>query len=56
MKNKWDSYQRVNHRKEPTWEKQQETLMKLLTPLWDSMSKGDIFIDNWMPELGRYLG
>ncbi len=56
MKNKWDRYQRVNNRKEPTWEKQQETLMKFLTPLWDSMSKGNIFIDNWMPELGRYLG
>lgn len=56
MKNKWDRYQRANNRKDPTWEGQFDTLMKFLTPLWNSMSKGDIFIDNWMPELGRYLG
>jgi hypothetical protein len=53
---KWNKYLRVSKRNEPTWEQQYNVFMKFLMPLWDAAYNGEIFIGNWMPELGRYLG
>lgn len=56
MKKKWQQYVR-NHKEEAEeWEVVMERIISFLTPLWRSLCENEIFFDDWMPELGRFLG
>ena len=55
MENRWEKYRKAHHRTD-SW---QEVLARLISfgkPIWTALCEDEIFFDDWMPELGRYLG
>ena len=43
-------------RKEKPWEDALDIIVAFLEPVWNALCNNEIFFDDWMPELGRYLG
>lgn len=41
---------------EAKWEDALDTIVAFLEPIWNALCNNEIFFDDWMPELGRYLG
>ena len=41
---------------EAKWEDTLDTIVAFLEPIWNALCNNEIFFDDWMPELGRYLG
>lgn len=56
MKKRWQQYARNKKINTDEWEEVMERLEKFLCPLWTALCKDEIFFDDWMPELGRFLG
>lgn len=56
MKKKWQQY--AKHRKEQydDWEIMMKRITNFLNPIWNALCKDEIFFDDWMPELERFLG
>lgn len=55
MKKKWQQYCRQQKRKMTEWNELMDRLIRFLTPLWKALCEDEIFFDDWMPELGRFL-
>lgn len=56
MRKRWEQYCK-NHGKEvEPWTEVLDRIVTFLQPIWTSLCNNDIFFDDWMPELGRYLG
>lgn len=56
MRKRWDKYAR-NHGKDPVpWKEALDLILAFTEPLWNSFCENEIFFDDWMPELGRFLG
>lgn len=63
MKKRWDKYRKrdlkINRResgdKEVSWSELMVLLKEFFTPLWESIQKDQIFLGDWMPQLGKYL-
>ena len=56
MKKRWQQYER-NHRSEKEdWEKVIDRILAFMGPLWKALCEDEIFFDDWMPELERFLG
>ena len=55
MKKKWQQYCRNKKGREVSWEEVMDRLLTFLTPLWKALCEDEIFFDDWMPELGRFL-
>lgn len=43
-------------RNEKPWEDALDIIVAFLEPIWNALCSNEIFFDDWMPELGRYLG
>lgn len=56
MKKRWLQYVKKNPEKNEEWEKVMERLVAFLTPIWTALCENEIFFDDWMPELERFLG
>lgn len=56
MKKKWQQYARRNKTEAEEWEVVMERILSFMTPLWKALCENEIFFDDWMPELGRFLG
>lgn len=56
MKKKWQQYVRNRKEEAEEWEVVMDRVISFLTPLWKSLCENEIFFDDWMPELGRFLG
>lgn len=56
MKKKWQQYCRQQKKEMTDWEELMDRLMHFITPLWKALCEDEIFFDDWMPELGRFLG
>ena len=56
MKKKWQQYCRQQKKEMTEWEALMDRLLAFLSPLWNALCKDEIFFDDWMPELGRFLG
>lgn len=41
---------------ETSWEEALDLLVSFIEPLWNALLEGSVFLDDWMPELGRFLG
>lgn len=55
MKKKWQQYTRV-HKSEPEdWQSVMERIIAFITPIWKALCEDEIFFDDWMPELERFL-
>lgn len=56
MRKRWDKYLH-SHRVEPVpWEDALDMILAFAGPIWKSLCRNEIFFDDWMPELGRFLG
>ena len=62
MKRRWEQYcKRLDttaegHMRNAGWEETLDLILDFLTPVWSAFCNDEIFYDDWMPELGRFLG
>lgn len=56
MKKKWQKYVRTHNPEADEWEVVIERIISFVGPLWKALCENEIFFDDWMPELGRFLG
>lgn len=56
MKKKWQQYAKKHKAEVEDWEEVMERMELFLRPLWTALCKDEIFFDDWMPELRRFLG
>ena len=55
MKKRWNQYCKKNGIDE-SWEEVLDRTVSFIEPLWRALCNNEIFFDDWMPELGRFLG
>lgn len=55
MRKRWDK-SRKKMNVDTTWEEALSLIIGFIEPLWNAMCGNEIFFDDWMPELGRFLG
>ena len=61
MKKRWNRYCKrqdklSEHHDSAGWEETLDLILDFLTPVWSAFCNDEIFYDDWMPELGRFLG
>ena len=56
MKKRWQQYERVHHSEKEDWESVVKRIVAFLGPVWKALCEDEIFFDDWMPELERFLG
>ena len=55
MKKKWTQYAKRHREEYDEWEIVMTRIIRFLTPIWNALCKEEIFLDDWMPELERFL-
>ncbi len=55
MKKRWKSQSRRRKESYPQWEGVISLMQRFLSPIFEGILKDEIFLGDWMPELGRYL-
>ncbi len=55
MKKRWNQYAKRNGI-DTGWEDALDLILGFLEPVWIAFCSNEIFFDDWMPELGRFLG
>ncbi|MCI9527399.1 MAG: hypothetical protein HFH37_10865 [Lachnospiraceae bacterium] len=55
MKRRWKSQSKRTMELYPQWKEVIELLTTFLTPVFEGVLKDEVFLGDWMPELGRYL-
>ena len=56
MEKKWQQYEKRQGRVPEDWQAVLGRILKFLEPTWKALCNNEIFFDDWMPELGRFLG
>lgn len=61
MRRRWERYCKRLTRQQRAyanagWEETLDLILDFLTPVWSAFCNDEIFYDDWMPELGRFLG
>ena len=61
MRKRWEQYCKRLTRQQRVyanagWEETLDLILDFLTPVWSAFCNDEIFYDDWMPELGRFLG
>jgi hypothetical protein len=55
MKKRWKQYLH-NHGREPlSWEDVLDLILVFLKPIWHCLCNDEVFFDDWMPEIGRFI-
>lgn len=55
MKKKWQQYAKKNGVPDE-WEDVMRRILSFLEPVWKALCENEVFFDDWMPELERFLG
>lgn len=55
MKKKWQQYAKQHRKDYDEWEQVMKRLENFLAPIWTALCEDEIFFDDWMPELERFL-
>lgn len=58
MKKRWNRYRKECDdldKEEDSWENVMDLLKECFLPVWEAIERDEIFIGDWMPQLGRYL-
>lgn len=55
MNRKWQQYEKRQGRDPENWEQVLTRITAFLRPMWTALCENEIFFDDWMPELGRFL-
>ena len=56
MKKRWQQYERNHCNEREDWERVLERVLAFMGPIWKALCEDEIFFDDWMPELERFLG
>jgi hypothetical protein len=56
MKKRWQQYERNHHQTKEDWEEVVDRILAFMRPIWKALCADEIFFDDWMPELTRFLG
>lgn len=56
MKKKWQQYERNHNADKEDWEQVVTRILAFMSPIWKALCENEIFFDDWMPELERFLG
>lgn len=56
MRKRWEQYCKNNGKEVEPWSEVLDRVVSFLQPIWKCLCNNEIFFDDWMPELGRYLG
>lgn len=56
MRKRWEKYVRNRGIENAAWAQVLQLILEFLKPVWQSLCENTIFFDDWMPELGRFLG
>lgn len=56
MKKKWQQYERNHNSEKEDWEDVVARILAFMAPIWKALCENEIFFDDWMPELERFLG
>ena len=56
MKKRWQQYARNHSIEKEEWEDVLTRILSFLGPVWNALCADEIFFDDWMPELERFLG
>lgn len=56
MRNRWQQYERISGTEKEEWESVLTRILAFLGPIWKALCEDEIFFDDWMPELERFLG
>ena len=56
MKKRWQQYERKHRREKEDWESVLTRILAFMGPIWKAFCEDEIFFDDWMPELERFLG
>lgn len=56
MEKKWQQYEKRQGRTPEEWSQVLKRILKFLGPTWKALCENEIFFDDWMPELERFLG
>lgn len=56
MKKKWQKYAKIHCENYEEWEVIMDRVTAFISPIWTALCKDEIFFDDWMPELERFLG
>lgn len=55
MRKRWEKYQRNKKQLAEPWKEVIDRLLAFAEPLWNAFCHDEIFFEDWMPELGRFL-
>lgn len=55
MRKRWERYRNPKEKLED-WETVLQRIVTFLEPVWEAFCENQVFLDDWMPELGRFLG
>lgn len=56
MKKRWQQYERIHLNQKEEWEMVVDRIVAFISPIWKALCTDEIFFDDWMPELERFLG
>jgi hypothetical protein len=56
MSKRWQQYERRNAKAEEPWTEVMDRLLRFGEPIWRALCRKEVFFDDWMPELSRFLG
>lgn len=56
MKKKWERYLHHQRKPETAWEEVMQVFLTFMKPVWHAVCTDEIFFDDWMPALRRFLG
>jgi hypothetical protein len=55
MRKRWEKYARNHGRDEIKWEEVLDLILTFLKPIWHCLCSDEVFFDDWMPEIGRFI-
>lgn len=55
MKKKWKSEKKRQNQEFPEWKEVISLLVTFISPIFHAIIQDEIFFEDWMPQLGRYL-
>jgi hypothetical protein len=55
MRKRWEQYEKAHGKTPEPWSDVIDRFTTFAAPIWQALCRHEIFFDDWMPELGRYL-
>lgn len=55
MRKRWEQYRKRQQAPTVSWEEALDLILALAEPIWKSFCSGEVFLGDWMPELGRFI-